>query len=448
MSFYAIKKIMIWCISAIMLFAWSAGQASDASNEATRETMGLQKAINDLKNAIQIGAFAKLKFDMPEKTPLSRGSCTSDTGLNLSFDEMINSLSRASMNVKITLNEKPVQLLYLTTFETHGWKGENPYLYFAFKKAGDSWRWLSVYECSSRSSDFRYEQGEKLSDNQSQTLQGKKVGDQSTAQLISKLKNIIPNKDFQMLRPYVPRMKKYYWGPCGPGDSGFDELSFEVMTRMLLRDSKGAKIYFNPKPNISQESALIETEGWIGEHPFLTFSFDLVKTDNRWALSGACYSATPELSTKKEGKYVPTYFREPQLPRPGPKIFKDRSALRARIEEIVQFKAFDALKTYAVKQVLTFGQCNLSMMENDRIEGKEMPVQDVINFLKQNIPSTGEIVSSGMQHKNYYETTGWSGEYPFVAFWFSEGSKGWEFAGVSYCKTRHFDLFPPLSPLK
>lgn len=341
--------------------------------------------------------------------------------------------------------------MYVATIETKAWKGKFPYIYFEFKKTGIGWRWLGVYECAGRSNDFRYEQGVDQSEKDSSGHRSENEVNQDQKKrlkpIVDSLKRIITTKNFKSLSAYVTNNKVYSWGPCGPGDSGCDELSFREITEMLLRNSNGVTIYFNPKPNVDEEKASIETEGWIGETPFLTFYFDFLRAKNKWVWNGTCYSNTPAYETKMEGRYIATYFREPQLPRPGPRIFKHYSPLHARIEEIVRFKAFDALKPYAIRKALTFGPCNLEMMQKDSVMGKESSVQDVVSFLTKNVPS-GEIKSLGMEHKTYYETTGWNGEYPFVAFWFAEGKKGWELSGVSYCKTRHFDLFAPLSPLK
>jgi len=286
----------------------------------------------------------------------------------------------------------------------------------------------------------------------------KKLQDQQLPGLqviVEKVKKAVRTKNFNILKPYASNKELLYWAACGPGDVESEKLSFGSMVQRLSKVSKGADIHMYDVPAVHlwdfEKSVFytvnINTEGWTGEYPFLSFGFKFRTADNHWEFTGVCDATTPEL-TKKEGKYVPTYFKEPQLPRSGPRIFKDRSALRDRVEEIVQFKAFEALKPYATKKVLAFGQCNREMMDKDSVVGKDTPVQDVIIFLKNNLSTTREIKSSGMHHKTYYETTGWSGEYPFVAFWFSKKDKLWELAGVSYCKTRHFDLFPPLSPLK
>ncbi len=441
-----VKAIIACCLILLIPLTRGITCASDVKSGSSQMDAKLQHAVDGLKKAIQLRDFAPLKLEMPDHKPLSRGLCNSDVRKSLSFDALINELVKFSKKTRIIVNSKPVQLLDLTTIETSGWTNGYSYLYFEFKKTNDSWQWLGVYDCDKRSSDFRFEQEGKRLGDQSQAAKIEKDDDRQVTQLINEVNKIISNRDFRRLNVFVSRVTKYSWGPCGPGDSGAEEISFERLSGILTQASKGLSIDFSQKPKVSSSTASVETEGWVGEYPFLTFNFNLLKAKNQWVLSGACYSALPELM-KHEGEYVPIYFKEPHLPRPGARIFKDQAALRARIAEIAQLKKFDALKSYATKKVLTFGQCNLSMMENDRIEGKEVPVQDVINYLK-GVQSNGEIVSSGTQHKTYYETTGWHGEYPFIAFWFSEDREGWALAGVSYCKMRHFELFPPLPSLK
>jgi len=230
---------------------------------------------------------------------------------------------------------------------------------------------------------------------------------------INDLKTAIETRGFSKLKLYVPEKKFYAWRDgCADGDMPADELSFEEITKILLRESKGAKIYFNPKPEVEWtyfKSMLIETEGWLGEYPFMTFSFSLLKDRLIWG--GACYSPTPELKLTKDNKFEQTYFRKPQLPRPGPRTFKDRSALMARIDEIVKFKQFDALEAYAVNKTLIFERDSKAAIdyysgEYAILKGKKRPVKEVIEFLKKNAHNTKERYSQpfsatlvGIHHK-------------------------------------------------
>ncbi len=272
--------------------------------------------------------------------------------------------------------------------------------------------------------------------------------------IIDKVKKAVRSKNFDIIKPYVSNKELLYWTACGPGDVEPEKLSFANFVKRLSEISKGAEIYVREEPDIHlwdfEKPAFyavdIHTEGWTGEYPFLSFGFNFRPTGNRWEFRGVCDSTIPEL-TMKDGKYVTTYFREPQLPRPGPRIFKDLYALRARIEEIVRFKAFDSLSAYAPNKVKMLSPCNSEIMEKDRIVGTKMPVNEIINFLKRNAPGTAEIKPTGIEHNTYYETVGWRGEYPVIAFWFSEGQDGWEWAGVSYCKTKHTAVLFPKEPL-
>ena len=102
-----------------------------------------------------------------------------------------------------------------------------------------------------------------------------------------------------MLRPYVPDKHYYEWrAGCEDSDVFGDELTFEAITKILLRHSKGAEIHFNPKLEIYWETKnmYIETEGWRGEYPFITFHFEFI--NDRWVWGGACYSTRPTFKLK------------------------------------------------------------------------------------------------------------------------------------------------------
>jgi len=389
----------------------------------------LKNAIDDLKKAIKTRDFSQLRYDVPDEKPLSWSSCDRNSEIRLSFDEMINKLSAISKDSDIIINETPLQPLSTITIETKGWKGERPYLYFEFTRVSYGWRLLDVNDCASQASDFRNASKGDFADPRA---------DVKLQRLISHLKQIIQSKDFKMLRPYVPDKHLYGWGNPGPGDVLPDELSFEAITEILLRESKGAEIYFNPKPEVDWyfKSMCIETEGWLGEYPFFTFCFHLLK--NRWIWGGVYYSATPEFKLSKKGQLEATYFKTPQLPRPGPRTFKDYDALKARIEEIIKFRAFDALEAYAINKTLIFEKHSKDVLDDGgeywKLKGKKRPVREVIEFLKKNARDTDEIRCSGT-HISYYDTAGWKGEYPFIRFWIGEGKSGWEFIGVTYRKT-------------
>jgi hypothetical protein len=248
------------------------------------------------------------------------------------------------------------------------------------------------------------------------------------------------------LKQYVPNGSLLYWGVCGP--SGDDPFKYSVnkMINILKSNSLNGNILVDYNIEIepwNREETIfmidVDTEGWTGEYPYLSFGFRYSTETNKWDWRGICYSSEPPIKLTKDGKYERKYSRQPALPRVGPKTFKNYWTLQARIQEIVRFREFDTLAAYAIKNVLIFGQCNREMMDKDQIVGKTAPVKDVISFLKNNVPAKGKISTPNIHHTTYYETEGWSDQYPFVAFWFSKMSKEWELAGVSYCKTSHID---------
>jgi len=391
----------------------------------------VNNAINDLKMAIKTGDFSKLRYDVPDEKPLSWSSHEQKSHVDLSFDEIVNKLSAIAKNSNISINETPLQI-FDTTIETKGWNSKYPYLYFEFTRVSYGWRWTGVYDAANRSTDFVHAAKGDL---------GVPSGDADLRRLISHVKQAIQSKDFKKLKTYVPDINFYVWRiGCEAGDMSPDELFFEAITKILLRESKGAVIYFNPKPEVDWKwkSMNIETEGWLGEYPFFTFLFGLI--DDRWVWGGVCYSARPTLKLT-DNKFEETYFRKPQLPRPGPRTFKDYDALKARIEEIVKFKTFDALEAYAINKTLIFEEHRKDILESGggyaKLKGQKRPVREVIEFLKKNARDTDEIRCSGT-HISYYDTAGWSGKYPFIRFYIGEGKSGWEFIGVTYRKTEFY----------
>lgn len=425
-------KIFICCLLLPLFLMCGVAQGEDAKKKIQQKDVLVNNAISDLKRAIKTRDFSKLRYDVPDEKPLSWHSYERHSHVYLSFDEMVNKLSAIAKNSNISINETPLQIFDIT-IETMGWNSEYPYLYFEFTRVSYGWRWRGVNYCTSRSSDFLSAAKGDLAD---------PSRDAELRRLISHVKQAIQSKDFMKLKLYVPNKKFYGWRcGCDAGDMPSDELSFEDITEILLRESKGAEIYFNPKPEVDWnfKSMGIETEGWLGEYPFFTFLFELI--NDRWVWDGACYSATPTLRLTKDNKFEATYFRKPQLPRPGPRTFKDYSALKARIEEIVKFRAFDALEAYAINKTLIFEKHRKDVMDNGgeyrKLKGKKRPVREIIEFLKKNAHDANEIKCSAI-HISYYETVGWSGEYPVITFWIAEGKSGWEFTGVTYRKTSFY----------
>ena len=280
-------RIFICYLLLFLFLMVGVTQGSDANKEMQQKDLMMKSAIktmNDLKMAIKTRDFSKLRYDVPEEKPLSWRSCGWNSHVDLSFDEMVKKLFAIAKNRNITVNETPLEIFYVT-IETKDWNSEYPYLYFEFKRVSYGWRWLGVYGCSSRSSDF-------LSARKGQFADLRR--DVELKRLVNHLKQTIVKKDFKMLKPYVPDKYYYTWrAGCEDSDVVSDELTFEAITGILLQHSKGVEIHFNPKPDIYWESKrmAIETDGWLGEDPFITFLFDFI--NDRWVWDGACYSTRP-----------------------------------------------------------------------------------------------------------------------------------------------------------
>ena len=262
----------------------------------------------------------------------------------------------------------------------------------------------------------------------------------------------VRNNDFQILKPYVSDKEPLRWSPCGPGDVEPEDVLFSNLVARLSKLSKGASIKVYSDPDISQwdiEKTVfiveIVTEGWIGEYPFLSFGFKYLKANNQWQFQGICESADVPVTDFKIHQKAEKNL-EPQLPRPGKRVFKDSLALRNRIEEVVHFKEFEALRPYAIRKKVLFGECNHEALKNDEIKGSEVQVEKVIVFLKNNSEKSKEIKPAKGHYYKYFETQGWSGDYPYISFWFKESKKGWEWDGVVYCRSSLMHVLFPDEP--
>jgi hypothetical protein len=254
--------------------------------------------------------------------------------------------------------------------------------------------------------------------------------------VIYKIQKAIRTRNFNVLKQYVLNKEPLYWAQCNTDVS--IKVSFDKMVSILSESIKNAEIYVNEKPG----AGLIETEGWTGEYPYLYFDF--TKKGNNWKWLGVCYDMERSLDFAiLQGGKDKLYDGLPQLPRPGPRVFEDIHALQMRIIEIIRFKKIDALKPYAIKQKLILGECSTEMI-NDVIKGKEISIDQVLDFLKKNIGSTTEIKFSTTY--KYLDTKGWGGKYPFIYFGFTEGKDGWEWSGVAYCKTSLMKVLFPEEP--
>jgi hypothetical protein len=278
-------------------------------------------------------------------------------------------------------------------------------------------------------------------------------------EVLDTVKKSVSGKNFQLLKRYLSGKGSLTWAPCGPSDMEAEKISFAALVTRLSEIAKGAEINIYGAPDISPWNAEksvfvvdITTEGWTGEYPYLSFEFEYVKANNQcannqWRFHGVCESvAGPFGISTNSQKYGTDYYAQPQLPRPGPRVFKDRLALRYRIEELVHFKAFDALRPYAIRKNVGFEKCSHEMLDKDAIRESEVPVDQVITFLKKNSGHSKEIKPVKGHYYKYLETEGWSGEYPYVSFWFQESKKGWEWTGVAYCKNTLMHIRFPDEP--
>ncbi len=273
--------------------------------------------------------------------------------------------------------------------------------------------------------------------------------------LLNDVNEAIQTKNFNILKQYAKKYKTIDWISCGTTHEEPFKYSIPSMIKILSEHSKDTQIYVNDDPEIvtlggeknEVSSIIIETEGWVSEYPYFGFAFQYNnKSKNCWEWVEVCYSPGPLLKISGEGKYEQVYKRTPTLPRPGPRVFKNYSTLHVRFKEIVKFMVFDALKPYAIKQKLIFTECSREIVESAQLKGMEVSSEQVIAFLKKNVGESKETKPAKGGFSTYLDTEGWKGEYPYVSFWFTETKKGWEWAGVSYCKTSLMKVQFPEEP--
>lgn len=450
-----------------------------SAEEGTEQGSGhLEIIMSQLRKAIQAKDFTSLYTVAPisDGEALYWSGCNSGASKNLSYEVMVEKLVELSKDAQISINSVPERILSKTIVETKGWSGEAPYLYFEFMDDSKNWRFLGVYYCQNRSSDFQHAQA-ALESKSDQADKKKELTIQfpRTTGLIEKLTLAISKRNFDSLRDYVPSEPSVKWGDCGPGDTPSGDMSVKTLNKLLLSQLGNELIVFNPGPNtyisLKDGSAFIESEGWVSEYPYLGFGFDLERLTKKWILRRVCYSSHPGYDVRPGAKYQPLYVRKPTLPRPGPRVFEDDLALRDRLHESLQFNQPETLKVYAVKPELVLGLCDGdSKTKQLSVRGHKVPANEVVEFIKTGtvkypVPEspgllqrlterTKDILSSSSQQPPRYEGSldkplferKSAGTFPYVLFWANTSKGRWEWSGVSYCKVPHRALLFPDDP--
>ncbi len=443
-----------------------------------QETIVLHGIENKLKQAISKKDFTLLKVMPQDKSHLTWNTCEQKSRVeHLSFDVMIKKISEMSQSKRVLVNKKPDQQLSVTVVETKGWGVQAPYVYFNFVSAGKGWRWTGSYSCGSRDEDIARIRGKEMSDSDAYNGTSAEDLDSHWISLVNGIRSAFETKNFELLKVYLPKGPIVKFGRCGPGDSGFTELSIDTVQKLLIQQLNGSNILFNPPPNTEVNlvggHVFIETEGWIGEYPYLGFGFSLLQPENTWVWTGVCDSSAPQYDARAGSKYEPHYVREPRLPRPGPRVFKDDLALRDRLHEILLFKKLEAFHGYAVKDFLAFGICQADTRKKlFTINGYTVPAKDVIEFLKTGIVKYPVSESSGLVGDSFEDARGFIqsklfaelpsryrgapgkpifeskivGPYPYAVFWANQVNNKWEWSGVSYCKAPQQSMLFPDEP--
>ncbi|NTW66335.1 MAG: hypothetical protein HGB21_08540, partial [Nitrospirae bacterium] len=219
--------------------------------------------------------------------------------------------------------------------------------------------------------------------------------------VIDQVIKAVRQKDAAILEQYVSKGALLSWGPCNAMDQvEIHKMTFQEMRERLQAMAHGDEIYVHTNPDIEKDifeknakAVTIYTDGWMSEYPYLNLFFVYREDNAIWEWRGACDSDGPPFKLLKDGRYHEVYYREPVLPRQGPRTFKNYSSLKARIKEIIHFKKYDALIPYVEskrslifgpKQSLILGECSSEMTKKDMPIGKSTPIEEIIAFLRQN----------------------------------------------------------------
>ncbi|MDZ7262514.1 MAG: hypothetical protein ONB05_10470, partial [candidate division KSB1 bacterium] len=113
--------------------------------------------------------------------------------------------------------------------------------------------------------------------------------------IAGELKRAFDTRNYKILRKYISKKHKIYWGICYVNGDLFSEFSsFSEFNNKLMRESKDTTIIIKGKPVWIDDLKLwrIKTEGWAGEEPFMDFSLEY--EDSQLVLAGICTSAKPD----------------------------------------------------------------------------------------------------------------------------------------------------------
>lgn len=430
----------------------SVSLASVASEREILEqyAAGMKAILDRTKTAARVHDFTPVISRAPVVESLVYwNSCDSSNGRRLVVNKLISRLSDLSQNRTITVSNYVLTRLGALTVETRGWGGKAPYVYFVFSNVGNIRRLWLVYDCEQRSNDFdgfdtaRADAGE--------SDEHKKLA--ASESPLRELRQVVQNRDFSVLRSFIPQMRTYLWGPCGEGDMPGVELSFEDFVRTLSEASRSTEIYFKPDFIISRPDSIlarhdsdallvsdVHSVGWVGEYRYLSLRFIYHKSTGRWGLTDVCDSVGPPLILNKDDKFEHVKFDYiPPVSPIGPSSFADPYSLRWHLIEIVKGKQFDTLRRFAPRGMVIFGECERSL-QAVKVNGKPTTIEDVTSFLKESISSGSTFKYSSVTGEHSLEVDGWSEKFPHIAFWFTEEAQRWEWTKLSYCQSLHTPL--------
>jgi hypothetical protein len=240
--------------------------------------------------------------------------------------------------------------------------------------------------------------------------------------IIVAIKKATQTHDFRVLEPYVLNKKSMIWAVCYLDGDAFEEFSFDEITARLETASKNTEIIVEDEPLKEGRFYDIKTEGWAMEEPFMNFFliYDGQLKQLKWR--GLCSFPAPD--PRKP------YNRIPKLPRPGPRVFSSLEALSVRIEEIAQFRAWEALRAYALEPMLTVKPCTLNQEELGHIA-----IDALIDKLKKLHQESTDIILLPAKGAALEANIKGKVPEPYLYFVFDNSSE-WRWNTVAFCNDR------------
>lgn len=263
-------KIFICCLLLPIFLMWGEAQGVGIESDIVK------KIVNDIKNAVHSRNFKILKSYIPKKKRLFLVDCyvhATDAAWTVSFEEVEKIFVKESRNTSIYVNERPVYGDKLTGFriKTEGWAGEEPFIEFFFHAMNG--KYVLTGFCGSAKPDPNEPFGKpaKL------PRPGPRVF-KNIYFFHARIGEIVRLRAFEALRAYAIK-RPLMMLECNKKER---EVSVNEIISFLNSNSRNDEQikFFNIHESL-------ETEGWGGKYPFVSFRF--IETEAGWMWVGIVY---------------------------------------------------------------------------------------------------------------------------------------------------------------